>query len=99
MLTNLRSASLRRVVAMWGGLKWVARRAFGHAGFRKIVVEFFLEAGVLCFVFPVLDTIVQFGPHKVTWKLAGGSIAVAIVFLSLAGLFSPQDEENEEARR
>ena len=78
-----------------GWIESVRRRAFGHPGFRKIVSEFFLEAGVLWFVFPVLDTIVQFGAHKVTLKMTVGSIAIAVGCLFLAGLFSSKDESGE----
>ena len=71
---------------------WVAIKAFGHAKFRELVAEFFLEAGVLCFVFPTLDTIVQFGSRKVTWKITVSSVGIAVVCLFLAGLFSPKSE-------
>ena len=71
------------------------KRAVGHAEFRKIVAEFFLEVGVLSFVFPVLDTIVQFGARKVTLKMAGVSTGVAVICLYIAGWFSPTDANKE----
>lgn len=67
-------------------------RAVRRAGFRKIVSEFFLEVGVLWFVFPILDTVVQFGTKHVTWGIALLSIGVAVGCLLLAGWFDPKDE-------
>jgi hypothetical protein len=64
------------------------RRAFAHPKFAGIAQEFFTEAAVLVFVFPVLDTIVQFGKAKVTIKLALGSIGVAVLLLSFAGIIA-----------
>jgi hypothetical protein len=40
-------------------------KAFGHAKFADVAEQFLTEAAVLVFVFPVLDTIVQFGTGKV----------------------------------
>jgi hypothetical protein len=66
----------------------VLKAAFGHSGFRPLAAEFFVEVGVLWFVFPILDTIVQFGTSKVTAKLTLASIGVATVCLFLAGILS-----------
>jgi len=63
-------------------------RAFGHAKFASIAQEFFTEAAVLVFVFPVLDTVVQFGTKKVTWGLGLGSVAFAIFLLFWAGIIA-----------
>jgi hypothetical protein len=92
VLIRLKSALLVLVTRTWNGFKRAVKRAVGHAEFRKIVAEFFLEAGVLCFLFPVLDTIVQFGTHKVTLKMAIWSTAIAVGCLFLAGLFVPLKE-------
>jgi|SRR5271163_2604957 hypothetical protein len=64
------------------------RGAFGHPRFVEIAQEFFTEAAVLVFVFPVLDTIVQFGPKKVTWRLALGSVGTAVFLLFWAGILA-----------
>jgi hypothetical protein len=66
----------------------VFKYALGHTGFRTIAAEFFVEVGVLWFVFPILDTIVQFGTSKVTVKLTIASIGVAMARLFLAGILS-----------
>ncbi len=63
-------------------------RAFAHAKFASIAQEFLTEAAVLVFVFPVLDTVVQFGRAKVTWELGLGSMAVAIFLLFWAGIIA-----------
>jgi len=63
-------------------------RAFAHARFAAIAQEFFTEAAVLVFVFPVLDTIVQFGRAKVTWGLVLGAVGVSIFLLFLAGIIA-----------
>jgi hypothetical protein len=67
--------------------------AFVHPAFKKVAVEFFTEAAVLAFIFPALDTIVEFGPKKVTASLAFGSIMVAVFFLFIAGMLSRTDKE------
>lgn len=68
-------------------------KAFFHPEFKKIAAEFFTEAAVLAFVFPVLDRIVEFGAEKVTTLLAFGSIVVAVFFLAIAGMLSRADKE------
>jgi hypothetical protein len=62
--------------------------AFGHPGFVNVAQEFFTEAAVLVFVFPVLDTVVQFGTKKVTWRLALGSVGVTVFLLFWAGILA-----------
>ena len=50
---------------------------------RKIMSlceQFLLDAAVLIFVFPVLDTIVQFGKEEITAKLIAGTLAISGVF-------------------
>jgi peptidoglycan/LPS O-acetylase OafA/YrhL len=84
---RLRGAGWRVCVWVWDLL----RRAFGPK-FRKIVAEFFLEVGVLWFVFPTLDTFVQFGRSKVTKGMTLLSIVIAFACLILAGLFTPKEE-------
>jgi len=78
---------------LWGGMRWIffatkalLRSAFGHPKFAAIAQEFFTEAAVLVFVFPILDTIVQFGRQKVTLSLGLGSIGVAVLLLFVAGI-------------
>jgi hypothetical protein len=66
----------------------ILRDAFGHPKFVDVAQEFFTEAAVLVFVFPVLDTVVQFGARKVTWKLALGSVGVAVFLLFWAGILA-----------
>jgi hypothetical protein len=61
-------------------------KAFGHPNFRKVAVEFFTDAAVLTFVFPVLDRIVADKPVTSVWVLA--SIGLALLFLFLAGILS-----------
>jgi len=63
-------------------------KAFGHAKFASLAEQFLTEAAVLVFVFPVLDTIVQFGKEKVTWRLGLGSLAVTIFLLFWAGIIA-----------
>jgi len=63
-------------------------KAFGHAKFVNVAEQFLTEAAVLVFVFPVLDTIVQFGKEKVTWRLGIGSLAVTIFLLFWAGIIA-----------
>ena len=50
---------------------------------RKILSlceQFLLDAAVLIFVFPVLDTVVQFGKEQITGKLIAGTLAISGVF-------------------
>ena len=66
----------------------IPRDAFGHPKFVEVAQEFFTEAAVLVFVFPVLDTIVQFGTKKVTWRLALGSLGTTVFLLFWAGILA-----------
>lgn len=56
--------------------------------FAKLAMEFFTEVAVLVFVFPVLDTVIQFGRRKLSWQLAGVSIGVAVVCMVLAAIMA-----------
>lgn len=66
----------------------ILRDGFGHPKFVDVAQEFFTEAAVLVFVFPVLDTIVQFGTNKVTWRLALGSLGTTVFLLFWAGILA-----------
>jgi hypothetical protein len=55
----------------------VLARRFSGGNFRGVAATFFTEVAVLVFVFPVVDTIVQFGREKVTAPLAIGSFVFA----------------------
>ena len=68
--------------------KHLLQSAFGHPKFVDVAQEFFTEAAVLVFVFPVLDTIVQFGTKKVTWRLALGSVGATVFLLFWAGILA-----------
>jgi len=69
--------------------------AFGHPKFADIAVEFCTEAAVLIFVFPILDTVVQFGTKKVTLRLGLGSVGLAILLLFIAGTIRGRAKEKE----
>lgn len=71
---------------------WIGKAIF-HRKSLDNVVEFFTEAAVLIFVFPVLDTIVQFGVRQVTLTLAGWSMAGAVLSLCIAGILSTIGKE------
>ncbi len=74
----------------------VLKYAFAHPRFQSIAAEFFVEVGVLWFVFPILDTIVQFGTSKVSAKLTIVSIAIAVTCLFIAGIISRSIEKEEQ---
>ena len=88
MISTLISAyrnAVRSASNLWRGL--VA--AFTRKEFAKIAVEFFAEAAVLVFVFPVLDTIIETGGlQRLTWALFIWSTGLAVFFLFLAGIIS-----------
>jgi hypothetical protein len=84
-LSGFAQAVLRKIIFLVGAL---FRNAFGHPQFVNVAQEFFTEAAVLVFVFPVLDTIVQFGTKKVTWRLALGSVGVTVFLLFWAGILA-----------
>ncbi len=84
---------LKIMTAAW---KRLFRRAFLHKQFRNISAEFFVEVGVLWFVFPILDTIVQFGSAKVTARMTLLSISIATVCLFIAGIISGESEEEDQ---
>jgi len=71
-------------LALW------AQQTFGkvflHENFAKIAAQFFTEAAVLIFVFPILDRIVEDKPVTTDWVLI--SIGLSLLFLSLAGILS-----------
>jgi hypothetical protein len=84
---NFRYENMRRIIltpALW--IRQIFSKAFLHASFAKIAAEFFTEAAVLIFVFPVLDRIVEDKPITTVWVLL--SIGFAMLFLFLAGILS-----------
>ena len=87
MISLFRSAYRRAVQITTDARNWLVS-TFRSPRFAKIAVEFFTEAAVLVFVFPIPDTLVQFGKSKVTWPLTVGSVVLAVVFLLLAGIIS-----------
>jgi hypothetical protein len=80
-------------ITLGGITRVLFRRLFLHSNFRKVAAEFFTEVAVLVFVFPILDTIVQFGARGVTWQLGAGSIAGAILALLVAAILVKPNEE------
>ena len=73
-------------------------RAFLHKDFMRVASEFLLEAGVLCLVFPILDTIVQFGRAKVTARMTLASVGIAVGCLWMAGILSREEKEPGDKR-
>ncbi|HXQ24893.1 MAG TPA: hypothetical protein VN822_00655 [Candidatus Acidoferrales bacterium] len=49
-----------------------------------LCTTFFLDAAVLVFVFPILDTVVQHGGQELTPRLFFGTLAISGVFFVLA---------------
>lgn len=45
---------------------------------------FFLDAAVLIFIFPILDTFVQYGRERLTWRLFFVTFAISGVFFLMA---------------
>jgi hypothetical protein len=76
-------------------VRWLLLGAFGHPKFADIVVEFCTEAAVLIFVFPILDTVVQFGSKKVTLRLGLVSVGLAILLLFIAGTIKGRAKDKE----
>jgi hypothetical protein len=54
----------------------------------KMTETFFAEAGVLLFVFPVLDEYVQHGKGAITMHLIGGSLMTSFCCYSAAALLA-----------
>jgi hypothetical protein len=77
---------LRSALSLASWARQMFARAFLHANFPKIAAEFFTEAAVLSFVFPVLDRIVAEKPVTTGWVLL--STGLALLFLFLAGILS-----------
>jgi|HubBroStandDraft_3_1064219.scaffolds.fasta_scaffold1984088_1 hypothetical protein len=76
----------------WLKIKGIFAERRADGGFRKVASEFLTEVGVLVFVFPVVDTLVQFGREKVTALLALGSLAGSVAcFLLAVILKEPED--------
>jgi len=73
------------------------KKAFLHREFKKVASEFLLEVGVLSLVFPILDTIVQFGTRAVTTRMALTSIGIGFGCLWMAGILS-YDEKPEDKK-
>lgn len=86
----------RRWKAVAAACKRILRLAFLHKQFNNILAEFLVEVGVLWFVFPILDTIVQFGSARVTTRTTLLSIGVASVCLLAAGIISGEPEEEDQ---
>jgi hypothetical protein len=68
------------------GLAFWFGQTFAKASFAKIAAEFFAEAAVLCFVFPIIDRVVAEKPITPGWVLF--SISSALVFLFVAGILA-----------
>jgi len=49
-----------------------------------LCATFFLDASVLIFVFPILDTIVEHGKQSLTGRLFLGTLMISGVFFGLA---------------
>jgi hypothetical protein len=79
---------------MWtlDAFQWCARTFLGPR-FYKIAAEFCVEVAVLWFVFPLLDTLVQFDKPKM--KLVYASVGITAVFLFMAGILSKMGGEEE----
>ena len=59
------------------------RPEFGESQLRKVLSlseQFLLDASVLIFVFPILDTVVQFGRNAITTGLVLWTLAISGVF-------------------
>ena len=67
------------------------------ASLRIIVLceQFFLDAAVLVFVFPVLDTLVNFGTKKLTVSLLLWTLAISGVFFIGAMFMAVLAAKNE----
>ena len=86
--------ALAAAFAVWRwrfSIRKILSKAFRHEQFKEHLATFFVEAAVLWFVFPVLDTFVEFGGRKITAGLGAISIAVAIVCMFIAGILSNKD--------
>jgi hypothetical protein len=55
-----------------------------------------LDAAVLTFVFPVLDTLINFGAKKITLPLLLGTVAISGVFFGAAILMAVLVARGEE---
>jgi len=64
----------------------------------ELVSEFLLDAGVLVFVFPLLDSIVQFGAKAITLSLIGWSFGIATAFLIAALIIGVAGEQYGETK-
>ena len=58
----------------------------------QTISEFLLDAAVLVFVFPVLDSLAQFGTRALTRSLVGWSIGISFLFLGLALIMAVASE-------
>ena len=68
---------------------------------RKIMSlceQFLLDAAVLIFVFPLLDTVVQFGKEAITGKLVAGTLAISGVFFIWARILGMMGANGREKR-
>jgi positive regulator of sigma E activity len=59
---------------------------------------FLLDAAVLVFVFPILDTLINFGTQRLTFRLIFWTLLITGVFFSGALLMSVLATKREENR-
>jgi hypothetical protein len=60
--------------------------------------QFLLDAAVLIFVFPVLETIVQFGKKAITAGLVLGTLAISgvlFIWALILGMVAVKEQEKE----
>jgi len=60
--------------------------------------QFLLDAAVLIFVFPVLDTIIQFGKQAITLGLVLGTLAISgvlFIWAIILGMAAVKGQEKE----
>ena len=62
-----------------------------------LCTTFFLDASVLTFVFPIVDTIVERGRRSLTSVLFIGTLGISGVFFVLAVLLAVMMAEREES--
>lgn len=64
----------------------------------ELISEFLLDASVLVFVFPILDSLVQFGKKSLTRSLVGWSMGIALLFFGLAVIMGVVGEQLGESK-
>lgn len=82
--------------SLWGLVlnvfQWCVKTFLGPR-FVKIAAEFCVEVAVLWFVFPLLDTLVEFDKPKM--NLVYASLGITTIFLVMAGILSKMGGEEE----